>query len=37
MVFLYLHNIKAKMKLILVEVFDDATMQMDYKLSHHFS
>ena len=24
------------MKLILVEVLDDATMQMDYKLSHHF-
>ena len=37
MVFLYLHNIKAKMKLILVEVLDDATMQMDYKLSHRFS
>ena len=37
MVLLYLHNIKGKMKLILVEVLDDATMQMAYKLSHHFS
>ena len=26
MVLLYLHNIKGKMKLILVEVLDDATM-----------
>ena len=38
MVLLYLYNIiKGKMKLILVEVLDDATMQMAYKLSHHFS
>ena len=37
MVLLYLNNIKGKMKLILVEVLDDATMQMAYKLSHHFS
>ena len=41
MMLLYLYNIiKGKMKLILVEVLDDATMQghlMAYKLSHHFS
>ena len=37
MVLLYnLHNIKRKMKLILVEVLDDATVQMAFMLNHHF-